>query len=196
MSPPKILVFAGSIRSGSYNQRLADAYYAELAKHECEATRITLADYPLPIMDQDLEKAKGVPENGEKLARLFDAQDALVIVGPEYNGSITPLLKNTIDWVSRLAPPSKSPYTPFKGKLCAVAAASAGSMGGYSSLTHLRHVLVRLGLEVISEQLALAGADKAFDDMERLTNERQRKMMEAACKSLVEKASLWRRPGG
>lgn len=187
---PRILILAGSVRAGSYNQQLADAYAAELVRHECEVTRILLSDYPMPIMDEDLEREKGVPPAAEKLTRQFDAHDAIVIVGPEYNGSITPLLKNTIDWVSRLAPDSKSPYNPYKGKLCAVASASNGAMGGYSSLTHLRHVLVRLGMLVISEQLALGGAASAFDEDGRLTNDRTRAMLEAACSSLVEKARL------
>lgn len=187
---PRILVLAGSIRSGSFNQQLADAYAAELAARECEVTRILLSDYPLPIMDEDLEEEKGVPQNAERLARQFHAHNALVIVGPEYNGSLTPLLKNTIDWVSRLAPDSRSPYTPYRDKLCAVASASNGAMGGYSSLTHLRHVLVRLGMQVISEQLALGAAARAFDEDGRLVDDRPRAMLEAACDSLVEKARL------
>ena len=99
---PKILVFAGSIRTGAYSGRTADVAQKELAMQGAEVTRISLADYPLPIMDEDLEKEKGVPENAVKLARLIAAHDGLLIATPEYNGSIPPLLKNTIDWVSRV----------------------------------------------------------------------------------------------
>ena len=187
---PKILILAGSTRTGSLNQQLADAYVAELATRDCEITRITLADFPLPIINEDLEAEKGIPENAEKLARLFDAHDAIVIVGPEYNGSLTPLLKNTIDWVSRLIPESKGPWKPFKGKICAIASASAGVFGGISSITHLRQILTRLGMLVISEQFALGNADTAFDDMGRLSRERDRPLFKEACASLIEKATL------
>ena len=187
---PKILVFAGSIRSGSLNARLADAFTGELVNHECEITRITLADYPLPIYDGDYEIQKGQPENAVKLARLFTAHQGIVIVGPEYNGSLTPLLKNTIDWISRIRGKSGQDIVPYRGKITAIAAASDGAMGGISSLGHLRQILVRLGMLVISEQLGVANAASAFDDNDRLTNERYANMLKAQCKSLVEKAIL------
>jgi hypothetical protein len=82
---------------------VADCAQKELAMQGAEVTRISLADYPLPIMDEDLEREKGIPENAYKLARLFASHDALLICTPEYNGSIPPLLKNTIDWVSRIS---------------------------------------------------------------------------------------------
>src|SRR5690606_39682348 len=99
---PKILVFAGSIRSGAYSGKTADLAQKELAIQGAEVTRISLADYPLPFMDQDLEAEKGVPENAIKLARLFIAHDGILIATPEYNGSLPPLLKNAIDWISRV----------------------------------------------------------------------------------------------
>jgi NAD(P)H-dependent FMN reductase len=187
---PKILVLAGSVRSGSINQRLADAYAAELANHECQVTRLLLSDYLLPIVDEDLKKDKGVPENASRLARQFSSHDALVVVGPEYNGSITPLLKNALDWVSLVPVDQASSKKPFRDKLCAIGAASEGLMGGYSSLGHLRDVLVRLGMQVISEQLALGSASKSFDENDNLTAERPRRILHNACRSLVQKATL------
>ena len=187
---PKILVFAGSIRSGSLNARLADAFTGELVNHDCEITRITLADYPLPIYDGDYEKEKGPPENAVKLARLFTAHQGIVIIGPEYNGSLTPLLKNTIDWISRVRSNRSEDSIPYKGKIAAIAAASNGAMGGISSLGHLRQILVRIGMLVISEQLGVASAASAFDENDRLTNARYAEMLKAQCKSLVEKATL------
>lgn len=190
MRKPAILVFAGSIRSGAYSQQAADAYWAQLAVMECEVTRITLADYPLPIMDEDLEAEKGIPENAVKLARLFDHHDAVVIVTPEYNGSLPPLLKNAIDWVSRVSADGEKPLSPYKDKLALIGSSSPGAMGGYSALTHLRHILVRLGMQVLSEQMALGRAKAAFDDMGRLSGEREARMLENACRSLIEKATL------
>lgn len=190
LGKPKILVFAGSLRSGSFNQQLADAYLAELAGLECEPSAISLSDYELPIMDEDLQASRGLPEAAIRLARQFASHQALVIVGPEYNGSITPLLKNAIDWVSRVKSHDGKPLSPYRGRLCAVASASDGAMGGYSSLTHLRHVLTRLGMLVISEQLALGNASTAFDETGRLVSDRPRTLLETACRSLVEKAAL------
>jgi NAD(P)H-dependent FMN reductase len=189
---PKILVFAGSLRSGSINQRLADAYASELVNQECHVTRLLLSDYTLPLVDEDLKREKGVPENASRLARQFNAHDAMVVVGPEYNGSITPLLKNTLDWVSLVPTDSATPLKPYRDKLCAIAAASEGLMGGYSSLGHLRDVLVRLGMQVISEQLALGDASNAFDENETLVGQRPRRILENACRSLVSKATLLR----
>jgi len=187
---PKILVFAGSSRSGSINQRLADAYARELSNHECHVTRLMLSDYPLPLVDEDLKKEKGVPENATQLARQFSAHDALVVVGPEYNGSITPLLKNTLDWVSLVPGDNTAPRKPYRDKFCAIAAASEGLMGGYSSLGHLRDILVRLGMQVVSEQVALGNASKSFDEDENLVAERPRRIVQNACRSLVQKAAF------
>ncbi len=187
---PNILILAGSIRSGSYSQQLADAYAGELVKHECEITRITLSDYPLPMMNEDLEKEKGIPESAKKLAKLFDKHSAVVIVSPEYNGSLPSLLKNAIDWISRVSVDNGMPVTPYRDKLCAIAGTSPGMMGGISCLGHLRDVLVRLGMLVISEQVAIGGAGSAYDPMGRLTNERQLSMHQKACASLVQKATF------
>ena len=190
MRKPAILVFAGSIRSGAYSQKTADAYAAQLAGMECEVTRITLADYPLPIMDEDLEKEKGIPENAVKLARQFARHDGIVMVTPEYNGSLPPLLKNAIDWVSRVSSDGDKPLVPYRDKLAVIASSSNGVMGGYSALTHLRHILVRLGMQVLSEQMALGRAGSAFDDIGRLSGDREAGILESACRSLVEKATL------
>ena len=95
---PRILVFAGSVRTGAYSGKVADAAMKELAVQGADTTRISLIDYPLPIMDEDLEARDGIPDNAMKLGRLFAAHDGLLIASPEYNSSIPPLLKNTLDW--------------------------------------------------------------------------------------------------
>ena len=115
MMTPKILVFAGSTRTGAYSGKTADAAQKELAMQGAEVTRISLADYPLPIMDQDLEKEQGVPENAYRLARLVAAHDGVLIATPEYNGSMPPLLKNAIDWISRVRTDNGRKLQPFPG---------------------------------------------------------------------------------
>lgn len=190
MVRPKILIFSGSVRSGSVNSKLVDAFIGELATVECEVTRISLADYELPLYDGDLEAANGIPKNAEKLAELFQAQKGIVFVGPEYNGSISPLMKNTIDWVSRVKEINGKKISPFSDKVALIASASPGGMGGINSLAHTRDILVRLKMLVLSEQLGVGGAFSAFDDQDKLVNERHAKMLTTAVKSLVEKATL------
>ncbi len=192
MSNPKILAFSGSIRSDSVNTQLLGSAVRELSALDCEVTQISLADYPLPIYDGDLEAEKGIPENALKLAKLMDASDGFFIVCPEYNGSLTPLMKNTIDWVSRVSKDGEKPVSPYRGKVGAIAAASPGGMGGISMLYHMRDILVRLGVLVISEQVAVGSAGNAFDELDNLTDERTAGFLKLACKSLAEKSSLMR----
>lgn len=190
MSNPKILAFSGSIREDSVNSRLLGSAVRELVNLDCDVTRISLADYPLPIYDGDLEAEKGIPENAVKLAQLLDASDGYFIASPEYNGSITPLMKNTIDWISRVGEVDGKKLSAYRGKVCAIAAASPGAMGGISMLYHMRDVLVRLGVLVISEQVAVGNAGSAFDDMDKLTDKRTASFLQITCQSLAEKASV------
>lgn len=123
---PRILVFAGSVRTGAYSGKTADAAQKALALEGAHVTRISLLDYPLPIYDQDLEKEDGIPENAMKLARLVAAHDGVLIATPEYNGSLPPLLKNTIDWLSRVRRDGDAPLKPLTGKLAALCSSSEG----------------------------------------------------------------------
>src|SRR5687767_7149579 len=102
MSLPKILVFAGSIRSASHNARLAALAAKELALIGADVSRISLEDFPLPLYDGNLEARSGPPDNALKLKRMMGTHQGVFIASPEYNASITPLLKNTIDWISRV----------------------------------------------------------------------------------------------
>ena len=184
----KILIVAGSIRSGSLNTRLVGTLSRELALLDCSVTRISLEDYPLPIYNGDLEAEKGVPKNAQKLASQLDAHDGFFIVSPEYNGSLPPLLKNTIDWISRVNAVKGREVSPFRGKVAAIGACSPGAMGGMSMLYHLRDILVRLGAQVVSEQVSVGNGGSAFDDMDRIIDKRTAGFMAAACQSLADKA--------
>lgn len=187
----RILVFAGSIRTGAYSAQAAGAAMKVLASLGAEATRISLADYPLPIMNQDLEKSEGIPENAMRLGRMIDAQDGLLIATPEYNASIPPLLKNAIDWVSRITRDSNGkPLKPFDGKVAALCSSSNGKYGGVRALNHLRPVCMNVGLEVITPQCAISAAKTAFDSDGTIADERTRKQMEKTCARLIEHAKL------
>ena len=133
---PKILVFAGSIRTGAWSGRTADAAMKELALQGAEVTRISLADYPLPIMDEDLEAQKGIPENAVKLARLIAHHDGVLVATPEYNGSISSVLKNAIDWASR--PWGKNSFSRMPS---GVIGTSPGSIGTAVAQQSLKSVL-------------------------------------------------------
>jgi chromate reductase len=190
LMPAKILLFAGSIRSGAYSGKVADCAQKELAVQGADVTRISLADYPLPIMNEDLEKEKGVPENAIKLARLFDAHDALMICTPEYNGGMPPLLKNAIDWVSRVSKDGGKPLKPYNGKVAGICSSSDGHFAGIRSASHLRQILAHIQMEVIAPQVSVPNAGLAFTENGDFKEERLRKGMTRACSTLIEHAKL------
>ena len=186
---PKILVFAGSTRSGAYSGKTADIAQKELAMQGAEVTRISLADYPLPFMDEDLEKEKGIPENAVKLARLFVAHDAILIATPEYNGSLPPLLKNVIDWISRVREDGGRPMRPLPGKVVAICSSSAGHFAGIRSASHLRQILSHIQMDVISPQVSVPNGGEAFNEDGTFTAQRLHKSMSGLCTALIERAA-------
>lgn len=190
MKIPKILIVPGSNRGGSYNARLGASAHKVLSTLECEATRISLRDYDLPILDEDLIAKDGSPENAVKLARLFEAHDGIMLVAPEYNASLTPLMKNALDWVSVTNKDKNGTITPYKGKIFALASASPGGLGGIRGLSHLRDVLTNMSATVIAEQVAVGNAENAFNKMDKLKDERAAGLLEATCKTLVNTARL------
>jgi NAD(P)H-dependent FMN reductase len=187
---PRILVFAGSIRAGAFSGRTADAATRELALQGAEVTRISLADYPLPIMDQDLEREKGIPENAMRLGRVIAAHDGVLIASPEYNASIPPLLKNSLDWVSRIRRDNGRAFAPFSGKVFGLCSSSDGGFGGARGLYHLRAVLMACHAEIITPQCSVARASEAFDGEGGFRDERLRRSMETVCRTLAERALM------
>src|ERR1700758_3443511 len=134
----KILVIPGSLRSGSHNVKLAMAVAYEVAQAGVEVTRLSLGDYPLPIYDGDLQAKSGVPKNAVNLKRMMGAHHGVLIVTPEYNSSVPPLLKNTIDWVSRVQEAHETRGRVFRDRPFAIASASEGRLGGSRALQALR----------------------------------------------------------
>jgi chromate reductase, NAD(P)H dehydrogenase (quinone) len=172
--------------------KTADAATKELALQGADVTRISLADYPLPILNQDLEREKGVPENAVKLAHMIGTHDAVLIATPEYNGSIPPLLKNTVDWVSRVKADAQGrPFRAFNGKLVALCSSSDGMYAGIRAIIHLRAVLVQCQAEVITPQCSVPRAQEAFDAGGDFVEERLRKQMARVCRSLIDHARMF-----
>ncbi|MEQ8791200.1 MAG: NAD(P)H-dependent oxidoreductase [Pirellulaceae bacterium] len=185
MSKPRILALAGSTRRDSFNRRLIAAAAEAAREAGGEVTLVELKDYPLPLFDQDLEKDEGPPENARKLKALFLAHDALLIASPEYNSSISPLLKNLIDWVSR-PEPGEPRLAAYQGKAASLLAASPGALGGLRGLVYLRSILGNIGVVVLPEQFALSQAHAAFDDDGSLKDESQHEKVAAVARRLVE----------
>ena len=141
MSALKILVIPGSLRTGSLNAKLAATLAHELAQAGAGVTRISLSDFPLPIYDGDLQAQSGVPNNATNLKRMIGVHHGVLIVTPEYNSSVPPLVKNTIDWVSRVRDPHEARGQVFHSRAFAIAAASGGRLGGSRALAALRLIL-------------------------------------------------------
>jgi chromate reductase, NAD(P)H dehydrogenase (quinone) len=182
----KILIIPGSLRAGSHNVRLASAVAYELAQAGVDVTRLSLADYPLPIYDGDLQAKSGVPKNAVNLKRMMGAHHGVVIVTPEYNSSIPALVKNTIDWITRVQDPHESRGQIFRDKPFAIAAASEGRLGGTRALAALRLILSACHATVVPNQLALSFADQAYDDMDRLQKEADIEALRALVMQLIE----------
>ncbi|GLK79647.1 NADPH-dependent FMN reductase [Methylopila turkensis] len=189
MANPKIVVVAGSIRSGSLNEKLAALAARSLRDAGADVTHISLKDYPLPIYDGDLQSQSGVPEAAKRLVDLFVAQQGAFVASPEYNASFSPLLKNAFDWMSRVNIEGRPPLPAFKTKVFALGAVSGGAMGGYRGLTQLRAMMeLGLGALVLPEMAAVGGGADAFTPEGGLANARTADFLEALVGRLVAQA--------
>jgi NAD(P)H-dependent FMN reductase len=186
MSALKILVIPGSLRTGSLNAKLAAAAAYQFAQAGAEVTRISLADFPLPIYDGDLQSKSGVPKHAINLKRMIGAHHGVLMVTPEYNSSVPPLVKNTIDWVTRVQDMHESRGQVFRGRAFAIAAASEGRLGGTRALAALRLILSACHAMVIPNQLALSFASEAYDDMDRLKHPADIEALNALVRQLID----------
>ena len=172
MPAARILGFAGSLRTGSVNVRLLQAA-AGLAKDAgLEMTVADLRQYPMPIYDGDLEAKEGLPASVVAFKALMKAHPAFLLVCPEYNSSLSPLLKNVIDWASRSGPGEAS-LSSYQGKVAGLLSASPGALGGLRGLVPVRSILSNIGVLVLPEQVAIGKAHEAFDDAGRLRDAKQ-----------------------
>lgn len=179
MTTPRILAFGGSLRRESYNQKLA-AIAAEGAREAgANVTVLSLRDFPLPVFDEDLEAASGLPDAAKRLKAIFREHQGLIIASPEYNSSVTAALKNAIDWVSRGETDDEPPLSALAGKTAVLCAASPGALGGLRGLVHLRAILGNIGITVLPDQLAIGKAYEAFTSDAALADAKQHARLKA-----------------
>jgi NAD(P)H-dependent FMN reductase len=185
----RLLFFAGSMRQGSFNRSLARCASDTALSRGFGADLIELSDYPMPIYDGDLEANEGPPENARRLKQVFSQYQGIFIASPEYNASVTPLLKNTLDWISRVKERDGPPLDVFKTRVFAIGGASPGRFGGMRSLMTLRQILaIGLGALVLGEQIAVANAGSAFDEKGALAQEPMQSLLASLVDRLADAA--------
>jgi chromate reductase len=187
MATPKILVFAGSARSASFNKKLARIAAGMAKDAGADVTLLDLADHRLQMYDGDVEAGSGVPEDARALRKIFLAHDALIIASPEYNSSIAPLLKNTLDWISR-PDGDDAMVAAYRGKVAGIMSAAPGALGGLRGLVHLRSILGNIGVTMVPQQVAISSAASAFNEDGSLANEAHVGQVKAVVDAVVRTA--------
>ena len=172
LTKPKILAFAGSTRTDSYNKKLVKIASTGATEAGADVTVIDLRDFPMPIYDGDLEQKDGLPFNARKLKDLMLAHQGFLISSPEYNSSISAVFKNTIDWTSRQSE-GEIPLACFKNKIAGIMSASPGGLGGLRGLVHVKSILGNIGVIVLPDQIAIAKAHEAFNEDGTLKDKKQ-----------------------
>ena len=180
----RILALAGSTRKDSYNKRLVRVAARAAEAAGAEVGAIDLRDFPLPLFDEDLERDEGPPETATRLKSLMVGHDGFLIASPEYNSSISAVLKNAIDWASRPAP-GEPPLVAFRGKAATLLSASPGALGGLRGLVHLRSILGNIGVIVLPDQIAVPRAFEAFQEDGTLKDPKQQTAVENLGRSLA-----------
>jgi chromate reductase, NAD(P)H dehydrogenase (quinone) len=181
----KILAFAGSAREDSANKKLIAEATQFARQVGANVTLIDLKDYQVPFYDADFEIKEGMPTKAKQLRQLMLQSDIILIASPEYNGSLSALLKNTIDWASRNEEGGGS-RDAFKGKKFALMSASPGSGGGNRGLVHLRTILENLGGIVIPQQVTVPDAYNAFDAQGHIKNENLKKEIQQLVQTAID----------
>lgn len=181
----KVLALAGSLRAGSFNKHLVKLAAAAAERAGAFVTLVDLRDFPMPLYDGDEEAKGGIPHEGKRLRELFLQHDALLLAAPEYNSSISGVLKNAIDWVSRPLPNDAGPLVAFQGKVAAIMSASMGGWGGLRGLVHVRAILENMGVFVIPDQVTVPLAHEKFSPEGRLTEVSLEKKVESLAHTLV-----------
>lgn len=183
---PRILAFAGSTRNDSFNALLVRVASAAAREAGADVTDINLRDFSMPLLDQDFEAEHGKPDAAKRLTQLMVEHEGFLIASPEYNSSISGVLKNTIDWVSRPDDENSAPLAAFQGKVVTLMSASPGGLGGLRGLVHVRSILGNLGCIVLPDQVAISSAHQAFNEDGTLADEKQQQRIASLGTTLTE----------
>jgi chromate reductase, NAD(P)H dehydrogenase (quinone) len=196
---PRLIIISGSIRNGSINLKLARCCYSESQKltlggrmpppHIVTADEVAALQKDIPLYNGDIEAA-GFPEAALKLKNLLRDSDGLLVVNPEYNGSITPLMKNTLDWLSRPTEKGEVGYSAYKGKVCAIISTSPGGLGGMRAHNHMRDILLNLGCDVIGASATIGSGFSAFNEDGSLKDEKDTQKIYQVVNSLCHRAAM------
>lgn len=184
MSEPRVLAFAGSTRSESFNRRLLAAAVSVAEQLDLQIDNVELADYPMPIFNEDLESEQGQDPNATRLRRKLEQADALMLACPEYNSSITPLMKNVIDWLSR-SEEGGSGVEIYSGKKALLLGASPGKLGGRRSVATVRSILGNIGVEVFDAEVTVARAHEVLDDNGGVSDDEVRAHLDATLQAFA-----------
>jgi len=191
----RLMFFAGSTREGSYNRKLARLAHRIAEANGIEGVVIELKDYPMPLYNGDLDASDGPPKAAREFRALLGEYQGVFIASPEYNSSIAPLLKNTLDWVTRVRAKGETGLEVYKSRVFAISGASPGNYGAMRSLLHLRQILeVGIGATVIPQQLALPRAGDAFEEDGSLKDKTLQEMLKAVVEALAVAARKFASP--
>src|SRR5215468_9216251 len=182
----RLLFFAGSTREGSYNKKLARLAHRIATANGIEGVFVDLKDYPMPLYNGDLEAEDGPPQKAQEFKAMLGEYQGVFIASPEYNSGITPLLKNTIDWVTRVRAKGETGLEIYKSRVFAISGASPGYYGAMRSLLSLRQILMLgVGALVIPQQLALPRANEAFEAGGSLKDQARQKTLAGVVEALA-----------
>jgi chromate reductase, NAD(P)H dehydrogenase (quinone) len=184
----KLLILPGSARRDSFNRKLAGIAAKIATDAGADVDLVDPADFRLPLYDAELEGTEGLPAHAKTLKGKFLAADAILFVSPEYNSSITPLMKNVIDWVSRPETEDEPDLIAYRGKVAGLLSASPGKLGGMRGLVHLRSILGNIGVLVTPKHFSLVGASDKFDEGGALKSEKDVESLRAVVTELLKVA--------
>jgi chromate reductase len=184
MITPKILAFAGSTRKNSVNKRLAKIALHAAEKSGAETTYIDLLDYDLPLYNEDLLSEHGMPDSAKAFKEQLKNHNGFLIASPEYNGSLTGVLKNAIDWAS-IKVEDEERMACWNGKIVGILSGSPGGLGGIRGLHHLRTILAGIGTFVLPNHLAVGDSTVNLQNDEQITDEKLQHQLENLSTEMV-----------
>ena len=183
----RFLAFSGSARTASFNQKVLDVLSDAVEAAGAEVERISLGDVDAPIYDGDFEAGSGLPDGIVRLRETIAGSDGLLVGCPEYNGYMTPLLLNALNWSTR-SDAAAPDLTPFRNKLVVISSTSPGALGGMRATRELRNFLTGIGALVLPQAYSIPRAMGAFDEEGKLKDERAAKQSQTIAAQLVDMA--------